>query len=177
LIMILRKIKALYKNQAGYTFIEILAVLAISSIISLGALMGNSQLITQTSKNNNYTTANRHVLNAVQWISRDVQMAQYITGAPGFPVTSNLSLSWVTWNNEPSQVVYYVANNQLKRTRTTDNTTEETLIADYVNTNPAMTSCTWDSREFVILFTCTVGEGNHSVNVTKEKTIISRPNL
>lgn len=178
LAIILQKIKSLYRNQAGYTLIEILAVLAISSIISLGALMSNAQVINQTVKNNDYTTANRHVLNALQWISRDVQMAQDIEGASGFPATSNLTLSWLTWDNVQTEVVYSVEDGRLIRSYTTgDDPTQELLISQYINIDPASSNCTWDNRELVLTLTGTVGQGARIINVTKQKTIIPRPIL
>jgi prepilin-type N-terminal cleavage/methylation domain-containing protein len=175
---ILRKIKSFCRQQAGYTFIELVAVIAISSIISLGALMSNVQVINQTVTNNDYTTANRQVLNAIQWISRDAQMAQEITGATGFPAASNMTFSWLTWDNVPTQVVYTVADGQLKRIYTAGNASaQETLVAQYLNIDPSSSNCTWDNHELVLTLTGTAGEGSHSVNVTKQKTIIPRPIL
>jgi prepilin-type N-terminal cleavage/methylation domain-containing protein len=178
LATVMRKTKSLYREQAGYTLIEILAVLAISGIISLGALMSNVQVINQTDKNNDYTAASREVLNAMQWISRDVQMAQEIQGATGFPATSNLTIHWLTWDNLPTEVVYYVEDGLLKRNYTSGNaTTQNTLIAQYINADPASSNCTWDNHELILTLTATVGEGIRAINITKQKTIIPRPIL
>jgi prepilin-type N-terminal cleavage/methylation domain-containing protein len=175
--MILRKIKALYKNQSGFTLIEILAVLAISSIISLGALMANGQLATQTVRNRDYTTANRHVLNAIQWVSRDAQMAQDIDGAPGFPATDNLTISWTSWEGYYTQVIYSMENgHQLKRSYTVAaNATQEYVVAEYIN--PDSSDSTWDNQELVLTLTSTVNEGTREISVTKQKTITPRPKL
>jgi prepilin-type N-terminal cleavage/methylation domain-containing protein len=175
---VLRKLRLLCREQAGYTFIEIAAVIAICGIISLGALMSNGQVLKQTVTNNDYTTANRHVLNAIQWITRDAQMAQDIDGASGFPATDNLTISWLTWDNVSTQVVYSVQGGQLIRSYTAGNaTTENTLIAQYINIDPASSNCTWDNQELILTLTSTVGEGAHTVNVTEKKTIIPRPIL
>jgi prepilin-type N-terminal cleavage/methylation domain-containing protein len=175
---VLRNIRSLCREQAGYTFIELVVVIAICGIISVGALMSNAQVINQTVTNNEYTTANRHVLNAIQWITRDAQMAQDIEGAPGFPATDNLTISWLTWENVPTQVVYSVENGQLIRSYTAGNaTTENTLIAQYISANSTSSNCTWDNQELTLTLTSTVGEGIHTVNVTKQKTIIPRPFL
>jgi prepilin-type N-terminal cleavage/methylation domain-containing protein len=176
--MILDKIRAFYRSQSGYTFIEMVAVLAISGIIALGAMVANYQLINQTAKNNDYTAANRHVLNAIQWISHDAQMAQDVSGASGFPATSNLTLSWTTWDNETVQVVYSVANGQLRRNYTAGaGPTQQLLVSQYIDIDPASTNCTWANGELTITVTGSVGEGSRIATVTKEKTITSRPNL
>jgi len=185
--ILLRKIGAFRKNQAGYTLIELLAVLAISSIIALGATMANGQLITQTVRNNDFTTANRHVLNAVQWMSRDAQMSQNITGYyinsdnVGFPVDANLHFSWTTWDNQLVQVVYSIDNEgHLKRSSTVaGGPVQEQLIAQYLF--PASSNCTWEdvsgneTYQLTITIGSVVGEGAKAVNVTKQKTVSPRP--
>ena len=174
--MILNKIRSLCKKQTGYTVIEIVASMAVVGLIGLGATMANFQLINQTVTNNDHTTANRHVLNAIQWISRDAQMAQFVQGASGFPTTSNLTFSWTTWENEPHEIAYSVDNGQLMRKHSVGgNLTEVTLIAQYVNIDPASTNCTWDNSELTLTITGSVGEGSWTVNVTKQKTISPRP--
>jgi prepilin-type N-terminal cleavage/methylation domain-containing protein len=166
--MILRRFRSTCLDQSGYTLIEILATIVISSIISLGALMANGQIITQTVKNNDFTTANRHVLNAIQWISRDTQMAQTIEGYSGFPTTSNLTLSWMTWDNQYSQVVYSIENGDLRRSYTAgDNPTQHTLISQYINTDPGSTFCSWNNQELILTITGSVGQGIRTINVKK----------
>ena len=179
--MILRKIRLFHKNQAGFfSLIEIVATLVISGIIALGATMANGQVITQTVKNNDFTTANRHVLNAIRWISRDAQMAQTIENWENFPLSDNLTLSWTTWENQLNQAVYSVdaENGQLRRMYTVaDNPPQQLLIAQYVKIDPASSNCTWDDLELTLTITGSVGKGNHIINVTKANTITSRPNL
>jgi hypothetical protein len=142
--------------------------------------MANSQVINQTVTNNDYTVANRQVLNALQWISRDAQMAQEVDGDAGFPDTANLTLTWTTWDNQLNQVVYFVdmETGQLRRSYTVDDgPAQELLIAQYIDLG--LISCDWNENtgELTITITGRVGEGAHVIEVTKEKTTTSRPNM
>jgi hypothetical protein len=155
-----------------------MAALAISGIIGVGATMASGQVLSQTVKNNDYTTANRQVLNAMKWIGRDAQMAQDIEGWEDFPATSNLTLSWITWDNLSVQAVYSVTDGQLSRTLTVDGIpSQPLLIAQYVDIDPSASSCNWDNEELTLTLTGSVGEGARIVNVTKLNTIAPRPKL
>ncbi len=183
----LRIIRSLHKEQKGYTLIELLAVLAITGIISIGALMSNGQVITQTVRNNDFTTANRHVLNAIHWISKDAQMAQGVSGYylssdnTGFPVDANLVLVWETWDNHLMEITYSIDNEgRLKRTSTTDGgESQEMLVAQYLR--PESTNCTWthsmdnQTCQLAITVCGAVGEAPREIVVTKEKVVSPRP--
>jgi hypothetical protein len=156
-----------------------MVTLAICGIISVGATVANGQMITQTVKNNNYTTANRQVLNAMHWISRDAEMAQDIENWENFPLSDNLTLTWVTWENKSVEVVYSVdAEGQLMRTYTIEGSPpKQMLIAQYVKIDPASSNCTWDNEELTLTLTGSVDTGTRVVNVTRLNTTASRPKL
>jgi prepilin-type N-terminal cleavage/methylation domain-containing protein len=174
--VISQKLKSLKKSQAGFTLIEIIAAVAITGIISLGASISTGQVLNQTSRNNDYTTASRNTLNALHWISHDVSMAQTINGAEGFPLTEDLALSWIGWDNTEYSANYTLDNGILRRVYSEGGQVNTTFIAEYINSDAALTSCISDNGTLTVTITCSVGEGDKIINVTKVREIASRPN-
>jgi prepilin-type N-terminal cleavage/methylation domain-containing protein len=181
--MIARRVRVFLKKQSGFTLIEVLVSLAIISLISLGVTMATGQIINQTSKNNDCTTATRQALNAVHWISEDAQMAQILVSDPGdsgFP----LRLEWKKWDNSEHEVIYTLQNNKISRSYTVGvggvpSTPVVTLIAEYVNEDTTLTNCLADNDNGVLYLkiTSSVGEGDRIVDYTKEAEISARPHL
>ncbi len=169
-------LKFLHHNHAGFTIIEVMVALAIMSIISLGASVSTAQLMNQTSRDTDYTSASRHSMNALHWISRDVIMAQKIEGYEGFP-TSPLCLSWTSWDNKNYSAAYTVTDGVLERTYSDGVNVTTTRIAEYINTGEDMTYCTYDDGTVTVTVTSTVGKGDHIINVTKTRIITNRPGL
>jgi type II secretory pathway component PulJ len=175
--MMFSRIKLLRQNEAGLTLIEILVSLAITSLIGLGAAMSSAQVLNETSRNNDYTTASRSAMNAVHWISRDAQMAQVISGYAGFPLTSDLSLAWIDWNNCSHNATYSLEDGQLRRIYSVDGDITETLIAEYINSGADMTYCTSENGTLTLTITGSVGEGSRVVDVTRIREMTARPKL
>lgn len=177
--MIARGIKALLKKQSGFTLVEVMVSLAIISFISIGATMATGQIINQTSKNNDHTTATRQALNAVHWISRDAQMAQIPEADPG-PNGFPLKLEWKKWDNSIHEVTYTLQNNKISRSYSVNGgPATTTLIAEYINEDPSLTKCIVDEVNYVVtlIITSSVGEGDLVVNFMKEAEITLRPHI
>ena len=138
--------------------------------------MANNQLLTQTSKNNNYVTADRQTLNAIHWIGCDTQMAQFLQpqGVSGFPLT----LEWVEWDNTSHEVIYSIESNQLMRSASINGSPPvKNLIASYINPATDLTNCVSDNGVLTLTVTGSVGQGAEIIHVTKVREITSRPNL
>src|SRR4030042_1101973 len=175
--MMLTKVKDFTKRQAGFSRIEVIAAVAISGIIGLGASIASGQVLNQTSANNDYTSASRNALNALYWISHDVLMAQTIDGAEGFPQTDDLSLSWTGWDNTVYSANYTLENGVLKRAYSENGQLTTTVIASNINPDVLLTYCVSSNGTLTVVITGRVGEGDKIINVTKVRIITSRPNL
>lgn len=173
--MIFRKLGLVSINQRGFTLIEIIAAVAIFSLIGIGAATATAQVCTQGSQNNDYTTASRHAMNAIHWISRDAMMAQTVetNGASGF---LPLVLNWIDWDNSTHQVTYTLLDGDLKRSYSVDGgEPTETMVAQYINSDAEMTNCEFSGGVLIIKLTA-IADGNAS-NVTKTREITPRPGL
>ncbi|MFA5309891.1 MAG: prepilin-type N-terminal cleavage/methylation domain-containing protein [Dehalococcoidales bacterium] len=175
--MIRRILKLLHKNRAGFTLVEVLVSIAITGFIAMGVSVSIAQVINQTHYNNNYTTASRNTMNALQWMSRDALMAQTISGTAGFPVTEVLSMKWKNWDNAEYTANYSLANGQLRRTYSDGVEVTTTLIAEHINPNAAKTNCVSDNGTVTITITSSIGANDKIIDVTKVREVSSRPEL
>jgi prepilin-type N-terminal cleavage/methylation domain-containing protein len=172
-----RNWRRLYRDQRGFTVLEMLVTLFLTALISLGASMACAQVLNQTSRNSNYTTAGRQALNAIFWISRDAQMAQTVTGDDVFPDEGDLTLGWTTWENQQEQVVYSLSDGELRRWYSNDGDPVETVVAEYISADPELTSCVSDGGVLSLKITASVSTGGPAASVTRTHDTTSRPKL
>ena len=170
------KLSRLINKQRGFALIEVIAALTIMSLIGFGAAAATVQVLNQSARNSDYTTASRHTMNAIYWISRDAQMAQTIgpEGASGFPLT----LSWTEWDNSEHQVTYAIEGDKLRRSYSIDGGEPgHTVVAQYINPVAENTTCEFAGGMLTVEVTTTVGDGTHAISVTKVREIMPRTGL
>ncbi len=170
-------LKSFHNRRAGFTIIELMAALAITGVISLGASIATAQVMNQTSRNTDFTAASRYASNAIYWISRDVLMAQTIEGSDDFPAAAPLTLSWTGWDNNIYSATYTVTDGVLERTWSDGVNTGVTMIAPYINPAADMTYCTSVNGTVTLTVTSSVGEGSRALDVTRTRVITNRPGL
>jgi prepilin-type N-terminal cleavage/methylation domain-containing protein len=113
--MMFHKLRAVSKDQRGFTLLELLMSILMTAIISSAALATLFQLIAWNSKTNTSLTATSQVESAVGWISRDVQESQTVTtSGADFPLT----LDSVSWDGVANSVNYNITvDGELQRSR------------------------------------------------------------
>jgi prepilin-type N-terminal cleavage/methylation domain-containing protein len=176
--MKLRKLLKFIRGQNGFTLIELIVTLAITSVISLGTTMSVFQMTNRTNRNTEYITASQQTMNAIYWIGRDAQMSQNTkpstTNATGFP----LQLEWTEWDTSRHQVIYSIEGDTLKRSYTVNGTTPvDTMVAQYINSQSENTTCEYIDKVLTINVTSTVGTGTRAVSVSKLREITPRPGI
>ena len=167
-------IKSIYRGQKGFSAAEILIAVTIASIIGGGVVMSISQVLNTSVQNSDHTLATKQVRNVIYWVRRDAKMAQTVqvdAGASGLP----LMLSWSDWDNIQHEVTYTLVDDKLMRNQVVDGGTPTSLlVAENINTDPALTNCTYTGGTLSFEVTVTVGVGSRVINETQEFTVDPR---
>jgi prepilin-type N-terminal cleavage/methylation domain-containing protein len=171
--MTLRRLRQQIKRQQGFTLIEILGAIAILGIICIPLTMGIYQTYDISVRSASNITAINDVQTAIDWITRDAQMAQEVTIVPssGSPLES-FQLAWMDWDGVSHDVDYNInvvdGIGQLQRT-----TNGRTLVI-MQNVDSTHTSCI-NNADGTLDFTLTSSVSDYrSASETRSFTILRR---
>jgi prepilin-type N-terminal cleavage/methylation domain-containing protein len=196
---ILHRLKAISRDQQGFTLAEIVIAIAITALIGSAVATATYQVVNINSSSTNHQIAITQVQNAVHSISRDAQQAQYTipkdsAGDPlpldTVPIGSTkisfdliapdkIVIEWIEWDMTDKEITYSVVNGSLQRTLSiyvNDVLTEQT--STYVANNISAFSGNWDtdlnSKVLTVTITATVNVPKPSIE-TRTFQIKPRP--
>lgn len=175
----MQRLKAITKNQVGFTLIELMIALAITGIIAGTTTMITFQVFDGEARSNNHMDAINRVQDAGRQVSRDAGMAQSVKWTDdedGFPLT----LRWTEWeDNETHTVVYSIEDNKLKRVHSSDagdvNYTFDYIISIDPDTEELVTS--FDHTQLTFTLTATAGVGSQRISETRVYRTVPRPSI
>jgi len=171
--MIIRKSGRIFESQRGFTLMEIMVAISLVALIAVSVSSATFQILRQSIKNRDYTSASQSTMNAVHWMSRDAEMAQTIqTGVNhGFPLT----LRWIDWGSSVYQSVYSIENGVLKREYShTGDGSVQTVLANYVDTVSGNTTIVYNNKILTVKITASIGSGSSVTTVTSTREIYMR---
>jgi prepilin-type N-terminal cleavage/methylation domain-containing protein len=171
--MMLRNLKRIFNSQRGFTLIEIMVSVVIVGMIGFGVSAATSQIMKQSVRNRDFTTASQFTMNAIHWISRDAEMAQTIQMGEdsGFPLT----LTWVDWGITVYTSVYTIENGTLTRTYSvTGGPSVQSVLAQSLVTGAEETTCEYGNKTLALRITATVGNGDTGSTVSNTHEIYMR---
>ena len=154
-------------NQKGFTLVEALVVLAITSLI-LGVLSSIAvQLFVRSGENSERVTAFQQVQNAGLWVKRDAVKAQNVVlDDPQTPVSEFITLYWTDWDTNSYRVAYTLEDaagglKELRRSYFVPDGEDwllqaSTFVAKSID--PAATSSTWDGKMLTMQIAAQVGD-------------------
>ncbi len=180
-------------SQRGFTLVELVVVVAITSIIASAVATTVFQLLTVSARSSAHMTAVKQVENAVHWLRRDVSMAQtaqvevnggYPEGpeGTGFP----LRLTWIEWDtNRTCEVTYYLEesserwslNRRVVQSEGGQTSDVTTTVAWHIVGEPASTRVELGSNTIAVTLTAAVGDGPQPATETRVITIVPRSML
>ena len=177
--MILHRLRLINKDQRGFTLTELILAICISAIITAFITLTIFQVITGSARTNNHMTAVRQAQSAGFWVSHDAQMAQQapVIVEDTDDQLESIALNWTDWangglNGDEHEVVYTLEYNKLQRNYSVNGEAlAVAVVAEYINSDPDLTSCVWDGSLLTFTVTATV----RGQTETRTYEVVPRP--
>ena len=179
----LRKLRSINRYQKGFTIIEMIVAIAISSAIGGGILFSIYQTSSYQAVDKARMNCVKQLENAIHYIVQDTQMAQKVT-LSGDDDNFPLVLSWTEWDiTSPEyehQVEYRLNGSLLERQhRAFDTSSGETInevdiVARYIEPVSTETNCSYAGGVFRLKLTATIDTFPEEISETRDVEIIRR---
>ncbi|MCR4394747.1 MAG: prepilin-type N-terminal cleavage/methylation domain-containing protein [Dehalococcoidales bacterium] len=164
--------------QRGFTLIEVLIGVALVGVLAGVITAAIYQIITVNASSTARMTAIKQVENAINYLRKDLLMAQTIipdaTDPSGFP----LVIRWTEWNTNNKYTINYYLNSdthELYRQKSINGgTPETTLIAKNIESISVISPETYSGGKIAITITSMVG-GMRPASETRTFEVLPRP--
>jgi prepilin-type N-terminal cleavage/methylation domain-containing protein len=155
---------SIIRDRAGFTVIEMLVVIGITSLLGVGVVTAFVLMSNTSSRNSDQTYAVKQLQNAAYWLRVDAKRAQTVqtdVGASGLP----LQMSWVEWDNSVHQVVYSVVGDKMQRSYSVDGGQPTVItVADYIDSGVLKTNVSYIGGILTFELTTNVGDGANAIS-------------
>jgi len=161
------KMKKLKKGQWGFSLIELVIVIGLTGLIAGGLTLIIMRVFNMDASTRNDMTAVYQVRQAGKLVSEDILEAQIVnaTGSSSFPLT----LNWTGGATNYTHGVIYTLEDMAgglkilwRKQYINSVLNSSTKVAEYINSDPAKTSCAWNTTNKVLTFTVTATVGGRS---------------
>ena len=183
-----RKLGLLKRNQKGFTLIEMIVAIAISSAIGGGILLSIYQTISYQAMDKARMNCVKNVENAIHYIIQDAQMAQKIEPDADVDGFFPLVLTWTEWDvasPEYEHVVTYSltgsGSSELERQHLASDTCggepkkDLNVVGRDMIPDPDKTNCGYTGGVLTLELTATITGYPKEISETRDIEILPRP--
>jgi prepilin-type N-terminal cleavage/methylation domain-containing protein len=151
--------KKLHKDQRGFSIIELLVVVVLTGLVTTAITTTFFQVFNMNTRTANHMSALSQVQQAGKIVSEDILQAQEVEPNP--TTGEFFILGWnSTGPHETHEVTYTLEDGELWRSESIDDVeATHTRVAEYIDSDPTMTSCDLDGEVLIFKVTATVGAG------------------
>jgi len=168
----LSRLVARTKDQQGVTLIELIIVLAITSLIGVAIVTLLGQVLTLNVATSNHMNVVKQVENALHYLNRDIQMASPFQSQLPASDTFPLTLIWTDYQSNNQHIVTYaISGGNLRRSEIIAGVAQpDRVVATHVET----AGYTYNGASVTVNLTVTI-DGAKLVTESRSLEVKLRP--